>query len=122
MLYFKKIVRLQGVSISIISYRVAQFNTNFRKSFKNSLGTQVNFSTTFHHQTDSEMEHVIQTLDDKLRAFVLDFKGSWDDHLPLIEFSYNNSYYTSNRIAPNEAFYGRKCRSIIDWLKIGETA
>ena len=57
-----------------------------------------------------------------LRACVLDFKGSWDDHLPLIEFGYNNSYHSSIKMAPYEALYGRKCRSPIGWFEVGETA
>ncbi|GJS03569.1 putative reverse transcriptase domain-containing protein [Tanacetum coccineum] len=52
-----------------------------------------------------------------LRAYVLDFEGSWDIHLPLVEFSYNNSYHSSVRCAPFEALYGRKCRSPIMWAE-----
>ena len=80
-LYIKEIVRLHGVPISIICDRGAQFTTNFWKSFQKSLGTLVNLSTNFHPQTDGRK---IQTLEDMLRACILDFKGSWDDHLPLI--------------------------------------
>ncbi|GKD95446.1 putative reverse transcriptase domain-containing protein [Tanacetum coccineum] len=55
-----------------------------------------------------------------LRACVLDFRGSWDVHLPLVEFSYNNNYHFSVRCAPFEALYGRKCRSLIMWVEVGE--
>ena len=85
--YLSKIVRLHGVPLSIISDRGPQFTSHFRKSFQKSLGTQVKLSTTFHPQTDGQAERTIQTLEDMLRAFVIEFKGSWDDHLPLIEFS-----------------------------------
>ncbi|GKC80907.1 putative reverse transcriptase domain-containing protein [Tanacetum coccineum] len=71
-------------------------------------------------KTDSQSEHTIQTLEDMLRACVLDFEGSWDVHLPLVEFSYNNSYHSSVRYAPFEALYGRKCRSPIMWAEVGE--
>ncbi|WMV45713.1 hypothetical protein MTR67_039098 [Solanum verrucosum] len=121
-LYIKKIVRLHGVPISIICDRGAQFIANFWESFQKSLGTQVNLSTTFHPQTDGQAECTIQTLEDTLQACVLDFKGSWDEHLLLIEFAYNNSYHSSIKIAPYEALYGRKCRSLIDWFETGETA
>ncbi|CAN4093458.1 unnamed protein product [Withania somnifera] len=120
-LYIKEIVRLHGVPISIISDRGAQFTAKFWKSFQKSLGTQVNLSTAFHPQTDGQAERTIQTLEDMLRACVLDFKGSWDDHLPLIEFAYNNSYHSSIKMAPYEALYGRKCRSPIGWFEVGET-
>ncbi|GKA84848.1 putative reverse transcriptase domain-containing protein [Tanacetum coccineum] len=63
---------------------------------------------------------VLHTLEDMLRACVLDFGGSWDVHLPLVKFSYNNSYHSSVRCAPFEALYGRKCRSPIMWVEVGE--
>ena len=78
-------------------------------------------STTFHPQTDGQEERTIQTLEDMLRSCVIDFKGNWDDHLPLIEFAYNNSYHSSIKMAPYEALYGRKCRSPIGWFEVGET-
>ena len=59
------------------------------------MGTRLSISTAFHPQTDGQSERTIQTLEDMLRACTMDFKGSWDDHLPLAEFAYNNSYYTS---------------------------
>ncbi|GJT14708.1 putative reverse transcriptase domain-containing protein [Tanacetum coccineum] len=74
-------------------------------------------STAYHPQTDGQSEHTIQTLEDMLRACVLDFEGSWDVHLLLVEFSYNNSYHSSVRCAPFEALYGRKCRLPILWIK-----
>ncbi|GJV42908.1 putative reverse transcriptase domain-containing protein [Tanacetum coccineum] len=77
-------------------------------------------STAYHPQTDGQSERTIQTLEDMLRACVLDFGGSWDVHLPLVEFSYNNSYNFSVRCAPFEALYGRKCRSPIMWAEVGE--
>ncbi|GKC93441.1 actin-binding, cofilin/tropomyosin type protein, partial [Tanacetum coccineum] len=77
-------------------------------------------STAYHPQTDGHSEHIIQTLEDMLRAYVIDFGGSWDVHLPLPEFSYNNNYHTSIRCSPFEALYGRKCKSPVLWAKIGE--
>ncbi|GJR41574.1 putative reverse transcriptase domain-containing protein [Tanacetum coccineum] len=69
---------------------------------------------------DGQSERTIQTLEDMLRACVLDFGGSWDVHLLLVEFSYNNSYHSSVRCALFEALYGRKCRSPIMWPEVGE--
>ncbi|GJZ87523.1 putative reverse transcriptase domain-containing protein, partial [Tanacetum coccineum] len=85
------------------------------------LGTRLDMSTAYHPQTDGQSEHTIQTLEDMLRACVMDFGGSWDTHLPLIEFSYNNSYHTSIKCAPFEALYGRKCRSPVIWTEVGES-
>ena len=104
-------MRLHGVPLSTISDRGPQFTSHFRKSFQKGRGTQVNLSTAFHPQTDGQAERTIQTLEDMLRACVIDFKGSWDDHLPLIEFAYNNSYHSSIQMTRYEALYGCRCRS-----------
>ncbi|GKA99561.1 putative reverse transcriptase domain-containing protein [Tanacetum coccineum] len=77
-------------------------------------------STAYHPQTDGQSERTIQTLEDMLRACVIDFGKGWDRHLPLVEFSYNNSYHTSIKAALFEALYGQKCRSPICWAKIGD--
>ncbi|GJW49944.1 putative reverse transcriptase domain-containing protein [Tanacetum coccineum] len=80
-------------------------------------------STTYHPETDGQSERTIQTLEDMLRACILDFGKGWDKHLPLVEFSYNNSYYTSIKAAPFEACSGRKCRSpIMLGLKLEKSA
>ncbi|GJW13541.1 putative reverse transcriptase domain-containing protein [Tanacetum coccineum] len=84
------------------------------------LGTRLDMSTAYHPQTDGQSECTIWTLEDMLRACVLDFRGSWDVHLPLVEFLYNNSYHASVRCALFEVLYGRKCRSPIMWAEVGE--
>ncbi|KAH0678966.1 hypothetical protein KY284_020051 [Solanum tuberosum] len=88
--------------------------------FITGLGSKVNLSTAFHPQINGQEERTIQTLEDMLRACLIDFKGNWDDHLPLIEFSYNNSYHSSIHMAPYEALYGKRCRSPIRWFEVGE--
>ncbi|WMV35099.1 hypothetical protein MTR67_028484 [Solanum verrucosum] len=90
--------------------------------FKRWLGFKgVNLSTAFHPQKNGQAERTIQTLEDMLRACVIEFKGNWDDHLPLIEFAYNNSYHSSIQMTPYEALYGRRYRSPIGWFEVGET-
>ena len=79
-------------------------------------------STAFHPWIDGQSERTIQVLEDMLRACVLYFKGSWEEHLPLVEFAYNNSYQASIQMAPYEALYGRPCRSPIFWTKVGESS
>ncbi|GJX93984.1 putative reverse transcriptase domain-containing protein [Tanacetum coccineum] len=119
-LYLNEIVARHGVPISIISDRDSHFTSRFWQSMQEALGTRLDMSTAYHPQTDGQSERTIQTLEDMLRACVLDFGGSWDVHLPLVEFSYNNSYHSSVRCAPFEALYGRKCRSPIMWAEVGE--
>ena len=82
------------------------------------MGTRLNFSTTFHPQTDGQYERVIQVLEDMLRSCVLDFPGSWDRYISLMEFAYNNIYQSSIGTAPYEAFYGRKCRTPVCWTEL----
>ncbi|GJY56090.1 putative reverse transcriptase domain-containing protein, partial [Tanacetum coccineum] len=106
--------------LKIISDRDSKFTSHFWKSLNEALGTQLDMSTAYHPQTDGQSERTIQTLEDMLRACVMDFGKGWDRHLPLIEFSYNNSYHTSIKAAPFEALYGRKCRSPICWAEVGD--
>ncbi|GKB29160.1 putative reverse transcriptase domain-containing protein [Tanacetum coccineum] len=120
-IYTNKIVERHGVPVSIISDRDGQFTSHLWQAFQEALGTRLDMSTTYHPQTDGQSERTIQTLEDMLRACVMDFGGSWDTHLPLIEFSYNNSYHTSIKCAPFEALYGRKCRSPMIWTEVGES-
>ncbi|GKB17201.1 putative reverse transcriptase domain-containing protein [Tanacetum coccineum] len=94
-LYLNEIVARHGVPISIISDRDSRFTSRFWQSMQEALGTRLDMSTAYHPQTDGQSERTIQTLEDMLRACVLDFRGSWDVHLPLVEFSYNNSYHSS---------------------------
>ena len=120
-IYIKEIVQLHGAPVSIISDRGTQFSSQFWRSFQKGLGTQVNLSTAFHPQTDGQAKCTIQTLEDMLIACVIDFKGSWLDQFPLIEFACNNSYYANIKMAPFEALYGIRCRSPIGWYEVGET-
>ncbi|KAI3774607.1 hypothetical protein L1987_49166 [Smallanthus sonchifolius] len=119
-LYIKEIVARHGVPISIISDRDSRFVSRIWKSLQEAMGTRLDMSTAYHPQTDGQSERTIQTLEDMLRACVMDFGGNWDTHLPLAEFSYNNSYHTSIKAAPFEALYGRKCRSPLCWAEVGE--
>ncbi|KAA0051482.1 putative retrotransposon protein, identical [Cucumis melo var. makuwa] len=90
------------------------------KIFTESNGNGLKFSTSFHPQTDGQSERTIQTLKDMLRACVLQLKGSWDTHLPLMEFAYNNNYQSSIGLAPYGALYGRPCRTSVCWNEVGE--
>ncbi|KAI3724789.1 hypothetical protein L1987_64555 [Smallanthus sonchifolius] len=119
--YLKEIVSRHGVPISIISDRDARFTSRFWQSLHKALGTRLDMSTAYHHQTDDQTERTIQTLEDMLRACVIDFGNTWESHLPLVEFSYNNIYHTSIKAAPFEALYGRKCRSPICRTEVGDS-
>ncbi|KAK5802526.1 hypothetical protein PVK06_030126 [Gossypium arboreum] len=120
-LYVSQIVRLHGVPISIVSDRDPRFTSRFWKKLQEALGTKLHFSTAFHPQTDGQSERIIQILEDMLRCCVLEFSGSWERYLPLIEFAYNNSFQSSIKMAPYEALYGRKCRTPLFWTELGES-
>ena len=114
-IYRDEIIRLHGAPVSIVSDRDPKFVSRFWKQVQEGLGTKLNFSTAAHPQTDGQSERTIQTLEDLLRLCILDHQGSWVQHLPLIEYAYNNSYQASIGMAPFEALYGRKCKSPLYW-------
>nr|GEV56473.1 reverse transcriptase domain-containing protein [Tanacetum cinerariifolium] len=120
-LYIKEIISCRGVPISIISYCDSHFTSRFWKSLQNALGTQLDMSTAYHPKTDRQSERTIQTLEDMLRACAIDFGKGWEKQLPLVEFSYNNSYHASIKATPFEALYDRKCRSLVCSAKVGDT-
>nr|GEZ16507.1 reverse transcriptase domain-containing protein [Tanacetum cinerariifolium] len=120
-LYLNRIVARHGIPVSIICDRNGRFTSNFWKSFQKALGTDICMSTTYHPETDGQSERTIQTLEDMLRAYVIDFGKGWVKHLPLAEFSYNNSYHASIKAAPYKALYGRKCQSPVCWAEVGES-
>ncbi|KAG8503136.1 hypothetical protein CXB51_000932 [Gossypium anomalum] len=120
-LYVSKIVRLHGVPLSIISDRDSRFTSWFWKKLQEALGTRLSFSTIFHPQTNAQSERVIQVLEDMLRCCVLEFQGSWERYLLLVEFAYNNNFQSSLKMAPFEALYGRKCRTPLYWTEIRES-
>ncbi|GKB79002.1 putative reverse transcriptase domain-containing protein [Tanacetum coccineum] len=94
-LYIKEIVSRHGVPISIISDRDILFTSRFWQSMQSALGTQLDMSTTYHPETDGQSERTIQTLEDMLRACVIDFGKGWEKHLPL-------------------------CRSPVCWAEVGD--
>ncbi|GKD92474.1 putative reverse transcriptase domain-containing protein [Tanacetum coccineum] len=114
------IVARHWIPASIICDRDGRFTSNLKKSFQKALGTDISMTTAYHPETDGQSERTIQTLEDRLRACVINFGKGWVKHLPLAEFSYNNSYYTSIKAAPYEALHGRKCRSPVCWAEVGE--
>ncbi|GJX67802.1 putative reverse transcriptase domain-containing protein [Tanacetum coccineum] len=119
-LYNKEIISRHGVLISIISNHDSHFTSKFWQPLQKALGTQLDMSTAYHPETDGQSKRTIQTLEDMHRACVIDFGKGWKKHLPLVEFSYNNSYHASIKAAPFEALYGQKCRSPVCWAKVGD--
>ena len=101
-LYVKEIIKLHGAPLSINSDSGSYFTSHFLRSFQSGIGTKVKLSTAFHHQKDGKAERTIQTIEYMLRACVITFKRNWDDHTPLIEFSYINSYHSSIAMEPFE--------------------
>ncbi|GJS86849.1 putative reverse transcriptase domain-containing protein [Tanacetum coccineum] len=103
-MYMKDVVTRHGILVSIICDRDPRFASNFWRSLQKALGTNLDMSTAYHPQTDA-----IQTFKDMLRACVIDFGKGWVNHLALVEFSYNSSYYASIKAAPFEVLYSQKC-------------
>jgi hypothetical protein len=110
-LYMSRIVCLHEVQKKIMSDRGSQFTSKFWEKLHESMDTKLNFSSTYHPQTDGQTDRTNQILEDMLRAFALKYKKSWDKSLPYVKFSYNNSYQVSIEMAPFETLYGRQCRT-----------
>nr|GEX00916.1 putative reverse transcriptase domain-containing protein [Tanacetum cinerariifolium] len=106
-IYLKEVVTRHGIPVSIISDRDPRFTSNFWRSLQNALGTRLDMSTAYHLETDSQSKRTIQTLEDMFRACAIDFRKGWVNHLPLVEFLYNNSYHATIKAAPFEALYGK---------------
>ncbi|GJZ56935.1 putative reverse transcriptase domain-containing protein [Tanacetum coccineum] len=116
-MYIKEVVARHGIPVSIICDRDPKFASHFWRSLQKALGTSLDMSTAYHPQTDGQSDRTIQTLKDMLRACVINFGNGWVRHLPLVEFSYNNSYHASIKGVPFEALYSRKCRSPVCWAE-----
>ena len=106
--------------MSIISVRDPRFTSRFWGKLQEALGTQLNLCTAFYPHTDGQSERIIQVLEDMLRSCVINYEGSWDRHIPIVEFVYNNSFQSSIGMAPYEVLYGRKCRTPMCWTKLSE--
>ena len=104
--YLREIVSFHCISFSIVSDRDPIFTSEFWKSLQEAVGTQLCLSTTYHPQTDDQTERVNRVLEDLLRLCILNFGGTWEEHLPLVEFAYNNSFQASIRMTPFKALYG----------------
>ncbi|GJZ94126.1 putative reverse transcriptase domain-containing protein [Tanacetum coccineum] len=116
-MYLKEVVTRHGIPLSIIYDRDPRFALNFWRSFQNALGTSLDMSTVYHQQIDRQSKRTIQTLEDMLCACAIDFGKGCVNHLPLVEFSYNNSYHACIKAAPFEALYDQKCHSPVCWAE-----
>ncbi|RZB86561.1 Transposon Ty3-G Gag-Pol polyprotein [Glycine soja] len=119
-LYISEVGRLHGVPSSIVSDRDPRFTSRFWESLNRALGTKLRLSSAYHPQTDGQTKRTIQSLEDLLRACVLEKKGTWESSLPLIEFTHNNNFHSTIGMAPYEALYGRRCRTPLCWLESRE--
>jgi len=103
------------VPVSIVSDRDPRFTSRLWPSVQQALGTKLNLSTAFNPQTDGQSERTIQILEDLLKACIFEFGVNWENHLPLVGFTYNNSYQATIGMAPYEALYGRRCQMLVCW-------
>nr|GEZ96887.1 hypothetical protein [Tanacetum cinerariifolium] len=108
-MYLKEVVTMHGIPVLIICDRNPRFASNFWRPLHKVLDINLDMSTAYHPQTDGQSERTIQTLEDMMRAYVIDFGKDWVNHFPLVEFSYNNSYHASIKAAPFESYADLKC-------------
>jgi hypothetical protein len=114
-IFMKEIARLHEIPRTIISDRVTKFTSNLWRGLFKGFGTNLNFRTSYHPQTDGKTERVNQIIEDMLRMYVMDKPSKREDYLHLVAFAYNNGYQDSLRVSPFEALYGRKCDTPISW-------
>jgi hypothetical protein len=119
-IYIAHVLYLHGVLKTIISDRGSQFVAHFWEQLHASQRTRLIHSSSYHPQTDGQTERVNQIFKDMLRDCVLEHRGRWDLNLPWAEFSYNNSYQESLKMAPFEVLYGHRCRTPLNWIETGE--
>jgi transposase InsO family protein len=115
-----RIVCLHEVPKKIMSDKGTQFTSMFWERLHETLDTQLRFSSTYHPQTNGQTERVNHILEDMLRACALQYGRSWDKCLSFVEFSYNNNYQESLKMAPFDMLYGRRCRTLLFWSEAGE--
>ena len=114
-IFMKEVFCLHGIPKMIIYDKDSKFTSNFQKSLFKGLDTVLNFSTTYHPQTDGKTERVYQVLEDMLRMYVRDHPKKWEEYLHLVDFSYNNHYQASAKLSPFEILYGQKCNTPISY-------
>ncbi|XP_075512741.1 uncharacterized protein LOC142548318 [Primulina tabacum] len=114
-LYIENVMRLHGVPVAIVLDRDPRFTSKFWTSFQKEMGTRLAMSTAYHPQIDGQTERTIQTLEDLLRAVVMDFKDSWQDVLSLVEFSYNNSFQRMKAAQDRQASYANRRRRPLEF-------
>jgi hypothetical protein len=119
-LYIDNILKLHGAPRRIVSDRGPQFTAKFWRSLHSAMGTNLTYSSSFHPQIDGQIERVNQILKNLLRAYMLTYGSDWEKSLSYEEFSYNNNLQTSLQMAPFEALYGKKWRTLLMWSEVGE--
>jgi hypothetical protein len=119
-LYISRIVSLHGIPKEISSDRGGLFTSMFWESFQEAMGTHITWSSAYHPQSQGQVKRVNQVHEDMLRACVISFGKKWEESLPYAEFSYNNSYQASLKMAPFEVLYGCKCRTPLNCSETGE--
>jgi hypothetical protein len=113
--YMKEIARLHVIPKTIVFDRDPKFTSKFWKGLFNGFGTNLNFSTSYHPESDGKKERVNKVIEDMLRMYVMDKPSKWENYLHLVEFYYNYGYQASLKISPFEALYGKKCNTPVSW-------
>lgn len=114
-MYIERIVSLHGIPSNIVYDRDMRFTSRLWERLQKSLGLKLRLSSAYHPYTNGQPERIIQSLEDLLRACVLENGGAWDRFLMLIKFTYNNNFHSSIKMELFEALYGRRCMTPLCW-------
>jgi transposase InsO family protein len=116
--FVSEVIRLYEIPKKIISDRDSRFTSRFWTSLQSALGTRLKLSIAYHPKIDGQTERVNQVMEDMLRMYFMDNQTHWEKYLPLVEFTYNNSFHSSIGMPPYETLYGRPCRTPLSWERL----
>jgi transposase InsO family protein len=114
-IFLKEVAYLHEIPKTIVSDRDPKFTSNFWKELFKGFRTNLNFSTTYHPESNGQTKRVNRVIEHMMRMYVMDKPSRWEDYLHLVEFAYNNGYHASLKMSPFEALYGRKCNTPVSW-------
>jgi hypothetical protein len=114
-IYMREVACFHGIPKTIVSERDPNFTSKLWKELFKGFGTNLNFNTTYHPESDGKTKRVNQVIENMLRMYVMGKPYKWEDYLHLVEFAYNNGYQASVKMSPFEALYGRKCNTLVSW-------
>jgi hypothetical protein len=119
-IYMREVECFHDIPKTTVSGKEPNITSNFWRGLFKGFITNMNFSTTYHPESDGKTERVKQLIEDMLRMHVMEKPSKWEDYIYLVEFTYNNGYHTTLKMSPFESLYGRKCNTLVSWDNLAD--